>query len=42
MADVEIVPAADLWVLEIAMVHPDGSFGAFYEDMLLLDQSYHM
>jgi Xaa-Pro aminopeptidase len=42
MADVEIVPAADLWVLEIAMVHPDGSFGAFYEDMLLLDQSYDM
>jgi methionyl aminopeptidase len=40
MADVEIVPAADLWVLEIAMVHPDGSFGAFYEDMLLLDESY--
>jgi methionyl aminopeptidase len=40
MADVSIVPAPDLWVLETAIVHPDGSFGAFYEDMLLLDQSY--
>jgi len=40
MAEVEIVPATDLWVLEIALVHPDGSFGAFYEDMLLLYQSY--
>jgi methionyl aminopeptidase len=40
MAEVGIVPAPDLWVLEIAIVHPDGSFGAFYEDMLLLDQGH--
>jgi hypothetical protein len=40
MADVAIVPAPDLWVLEIAIVHPDGSFGAFYEDMLLVDQEF--
>jgi methionyl aminopeptidase len=40
MADVAIVPAADLWVLEIAIVHPNGSFGAFYEDMLLIDQEF--
>jgi methionyl aminopeptidase len=38
MAEVSIVPAADLWVLEIAIVHPSGSFGAFYEDTLLTDQ----
>ncbi len=41
MAEVSIVPAPDLWVLEIAIVHPDGLFGAFYEDMLLLDQGYN-
>jgi methionyl aminopeptidase len=40
MAEVGIVPAPDLWVLEIAIIHPDGSFGAFFEDLLLLDQSY--
>jgi len=27
-------------VLEIAIVHPDRPFGAFYEDLLLEDQSF--
>jgi hypothetical protein len=27
-------------VLEIAVVHPDRPFGAFYEDLLLEDQSF--
>jgi hypothetical protein len=29
-----------LWVLEIAIAHPHKSFGAFYEDLLLEDQSF--
>jgi hypothetical protein len=41
MAEVDIVPAPDLWVLEIAIIHPDRTFGAFYEDMLLVDQTYN-
>lgn len=36
---VDITPAANRWVLEIAIAHPDGSYGAFYEDLLLDDQS---
>jgi methionyl aminopeptidase len=39
MAHVDIVPSPDLWVLEIHIAHPDGTFGAFYEDTLLVDQS---
>jgi Xaa-Pro aminopeptidase len=39
MAEVDIVPSPDLWVLEIHIAHPDGKFGAFYEDTLLVDQS---
>jgi methionyl aminopeptidase len=39
MAEVDIVPSPDLWVLEIHIAHPRGEFGAFYEDTLLLDQS---
>ena len=35
----DITPAANLWVLEMSIAHPDGSYGAFYEDMLLEDQS---
>jgi hypothetical protein len=27
-------------VLEMAIIHPDGGFGAFYEDLLLEDQSF--
>ena len=38
MAEVDIVPSSGLWVLEIAIVHPSGTFGAFYEDLLLEDQ----
>jgi hypothetical protein len=30
----------DRWVLEIAIIHPDRPFGAFYEDPLLEDQSF--
>jgi hypothetical protein len=40
MAQVDVVPAPDLWVLEIAIVHPAHLYGAFYEDMLLEDQSF--
>ena len=40
MAEVDIVPSAGLWVLEIAIAHPDRPFGAFYEDLLLEDQSF--
>jgi Xaa-Pro aminopeptidase len=39
MADVDFKPAPLLWVLEIHIRHPEGGFGAFYEDMLL-DDSY--
>lgn len=37
LAEVDIVPAPDLWVLEIAIRHPDRPFGAFYEDLLVGD-----
>jgi methionyl aminopeptidase len=40
LAEVAFRPHANLWVLEIAIVHPDGGFGAFYEDLLLEDQSF--
>ncbi|HEY1829639.1 MAG TPA: M24 family metallopeptidase [Acidimicrobiales bacterium] len=40
MAEVDFKPNANLWVLEIAIAHPDMSFGAFYEDLLLEDQSF--
>jgi len=40
MSTVDIVPSPDLWVLEIGLAHPDGTFGAFYEDTLLEDQSF--
>lgn len=35
LADVDFSPSARLWVLEIHIRHPDGAYGAFYEDMLL-------
>ena len=38
LAEVAFRPSPNLWVLEIAIAHPDGSFGAFYEDLLLEDQ----
>jgi methionyl aminopeptidase len=40
LAEVDFAPKPNLWVLEIAIAHPDGSFGAFYEDLLLEDQSF--
>jgi Xaa-Pro aminopeptidase len=40
LAEVSFRPNPNLWVLEIAIAHPDGSFGAFYEDLLLEDQSF--
>jgi Xaa-Pro aminopeptidase len=40
LAEVGFTPSPNLWVLEIAIAHPDGSFGAFYEDLLLEDQSF--
>jgi methionyl aminopeptidase len=40
LADVDFRPNPNLWVLEIAIIHPDRGFGAFYEDLLLEDQSF--
>jgi methionyl aminopeptidase len=40
LAEVEFRPNPNLWVLEIVIVHPDRTFGAFYEDLLLEDQSF--
>ncbi len=39
LADVDFRPNPNLWVLEIAIAHPERTFGAFYEDLLLDDQS---
>jgi Xaa-Pro aminopeptidase len=40
LAEVDFRPNPNLWVLEIAIIHPERSFGAFYEDLLLEDQSF--
>jgi methionyl aminopeptidase len=40
LAEVEFRPNPNLWVLEIAIINPTGEFGAFYEDLLLEDQSF--
>jgi methionyl aminopeptidase len=40
LAEVDFRPNPNLWVLEIVIVHPDRTFGAFYEDLLLEDQSF--
>jgi methionyl aminopeptidase len=40
MAAVDFTPSPLLWVLEIAIIHPERKFGAFYEDTLLEDQSF--
>jgi Xaa-Pro aminopeptidase len=40
IADVPFPLHPDRWVLEIAIVHPERPFGAFYEDLLLEDQSF--
>ena len=39
LADVDFRPNPNLWVLEIAIAHPERTFGAFYEDLLLDDRS---
>jgi methionyl aminopeptidase len=40
LADIDFRPSPNLWVLEIAIIHPERKFGAFYEDLLLEDQSF--
>jgi methionyl aminopeptidase len=40
LADVAFRPSPNLWVLEIAIAHPERKFGAFYEDLLLVDQAF--
>jgi len=40
LAEVDLPPSPNLWVLEIAIAHPEQRFGAFYEDLLLEDQSF--
>jgi hypothetical protein len=40
MAELDLPLHPDRWVLEIAIAHPDGTFGAFYEDLLLEDQAF--
>ncbi|HWE55324.1 MAG TPA: M24 family metallopeptidase [Acidimicrobiales bacterium] len=40
IADVDFALRPERWVLEIAIAHPEREFGAFYEDLLLEDQSF--
>jgi methionyl aminopeptidase len=40
LAEISFKPSPNLWVLEIAIASPDNTFGAFYEDLLLEDQSF--
>jgi Xaa-Pro aminopeptidase len=40
LADADLHPKPNLWVLEMAIAHPERKFGAFYEDILLEDQSH--
>ena len=40
LADADLRPKPNLWVLEMAIAHPEGTFGAFYEDILLENQSH--
>lgn len=40
IADVDFALRPERWVLEIAIAHPTLPFGAFYEDLLLEDQSF--
>ena len=40
LAEADIRPNPNLWVLEMAIRHPTRPFGAFYEDLLLEDQSF--
>lgn len=40
LAEADIRPNPNLWVLEIAIRHPTRKFGAFYEDLLLEEQAF--
>ncbi len=40
LAEFEGVPLAMRWILEIHLRHPDHTYGAFFEDMLLEDGDY--
>lgn len=40
LADFESTPSSIHWILEIHIRHPGKQFGAFFEDMLLDDDSY--
>lgn len=40
LADYDLPPSAMRWILEIHIRHPEKQFGAFFEDMLLDDESY--
>lgn len=40
IAEVPVELGSGCWVLEIVIAHPDLPFGAFYEDLLLEDQSF--
>lgn len=42
LADFDAMPSAMRWILEIHIRHPHKPFGAFYEDMLLQDDSYQL
>ena len=40
LAEIDFVPSAGLWVLEIQIRHPTRPFGAFFEDLLLDDTHF--
>ena len=40
LTDLNIRPAPLIWILEIHIRHPDGRYGAFFEDMLLDDSFF--
>jgi len=40
MAEVDFKPSPLVWVLEIHIRHPEGLYGAFFEDMLLGDDYF--
>ncbi len=40
LAEVTFKPSPNLWVLEIAIANREKTFGAFYEDLLLEDQTF--
>ncbi|MFZ6647857.1 M24 family metallopeptidase [Undibacterium sp. TJN25] len=40
LADYDISPSSMRWILEIHLRHPQKPYGAFFEDMLLDDESY--